>query len=195
MKRPDSTALRRAEEEEGEEEDKMPIAVHLLTWFRTETTMRFYQARQASFLMMAGGVLGNAFALIVLGVAIALGLPPLPTSAFGYGYTLNAINWFSGILAFVAALRRNDELVFATAIILSVQMLVNLVVATLQLAGGISTLVNLNTAPNLFGLITSMIIVVLTAVTLTSTWVLYDINTKFRPRLPTVGRRSEFVTR
>jgi hypothetical protein len=183
------------DDDDATEEEGMPIAVGLLSWFRTESVMKLYQARQASYLMIVGGVLGNAFALVVLGVAIALGLPPWPTSVYSYGYTLNAINWFSGILALIAATKRGDELVLATAVILSLQMLVNVLVAVLQIVGGISTLVNLNTTPNLFGVITSLILVVLTAVTLTGAWVLYDLILKFRPKLPTFGRRRQFVRR
>lgn len=181
--------------DEDDDVKTLPVPVSLLSWFSAEATMRLFQARQAAYIMIAGGVLGNVFALIVLGVAIALGLPPWPTSAFGYGYTLNAINWFSGILAFIAALLRNDDLVFATAIILSIQMLVNLLTAVLQITGAISALINLNTTPTLFGLITSLIVVVLTALTLTGAWVLHDIRAKFRPAVPTIGRRSEFVRR
>jgi hypothetical protein len=181
--------------EDDADDGGLPLAVGLLTWIQIESVMRLYQARQATYMMIVGGVVGTLMAWIVLGVAIALGLPAWPTSVYGYGYTLNVLNWFSGIVALVAATRRNDDLVLATGILLSIQLVVNLIAALLQIIGGISALINLNTTPALFALITSLLLLLLTIVTTTGTFVFYDLILKFRPRRPTFARRSEFVLR
>lgn len=164
-------------------------------WFEIESIFRLFQTRQAVYLLIVAGLLGTFCSWPVLGVAIQLGLPAWPTSAYGYGWTLNFFNWWTGFLALAAGTVRNEDLMLWTAIILSVQTLVNLFVMLLQLVGGISGLITLNTTPNLFALISSMLLTFFSAVALTGAWLLYTLVSAFRPRRPVIGPRSEFVSR
>jgi hypothetical protein len=170
----------------------MPLIVSWMPHFSYEAIFSLFQARQAVYLMMSMGVLNTLFNLITLIVAIAYGLPPWPETTYGYGYTLFCLNWVTGILCVVAGTWRNRTLLFSTAIILSIQSLVNLVVALVQIIGGMSGLINLNTTPNMFGAVVSVISVIFSLLTVTGAWVLYRLIAILRPLQPRTDLKRNF---
>lgn len=173
-----------------EDDETVPVLVAWLPHLSYESIFALFGARQSVYMLIVAGVLGTLFALLLLPVSIAIGVPPWPASVFGFGYTLNVFNWFSGFFCLVAGTWRNRDLLLATAIILTVQFVVNAVAASLQIAGSVNGLTTLRSTSGLFTAISSMISVVLSATALTGAWTLFRLIEELRPKQPTVMVRG-----
>ncbi len=163
-----------------QQQQQQPAPV-LKRWLSVEEIFDKSGSRAALRWTLAFGVMLGLFALIAWAVAIAYKIPAWPTGPYNYGWVLTFMNNVTWILYIAVALMRNIELTQWTFGITVLQWVINVVVFVLQIIGGISNLINLNTDTNLFGIIISAILLVLSTVLFFSLLYLIIVIAKFRP--------------
>ncbi len=140
------------------------ILVSHQVWFKTERIFTLPSSRNALLWLFAIAVTEGIFALISLPIVVLLGLPAWPATWYGYGYTFNVLNWFVWGICVASALFRNAALTHTTTGFTAVQLLVNFIVFALQIVGAFASFINMNSTPNVFGIVASCIFVVLSFV-------------------------------
>lgn len=124
----------------------------------TYSARTFYQrpgTRRAKFWILVFTICYGALALIGLGVSIAYGVPYWPSSSdpYAYGWLMGLLNFVPIWIIYLAAATYDNALLDLIAMsICGAAWLVNFVLELLQLVGGFTGSLNLNTGINAFSL-------------------------------------------
>ncbi len=142
---------------------RLPMLITYKAFFSTVGIFDMPNARFARLWLFGVGISEGIFALLCLGIAIALGIPAWPpagTGSVSYGYTLNVLNWFVWGLCVATAVWCNAVLTHVTTAFTTAQLVVNFVVFVVQLVKALTGIINLNVSANFFAFVTSLILTV-----------------------------------
>jgi hypothetical protein len=167
------------------------VPVDYIPRFKVEKVYGLWSARTTRLLVQGMGMLASVFAFISLAIAVALHIPAWPASIYEYGYTFAIFNTISVAFAFIGTELHNLTATLVAVVVFAALFVLNVVVFAIQLTGGIESAINLNTTPNLFGILVSAFAIVPSFVTFTGTLALYilirDLTT------PSSGRARDYA--
>jgi hypothetical protein len=164
--------------------DTMPILVSWIPYFRFEAIYSLFTARVCLLLLVSFGAMSTFFALIVLAVSVGMEIPVWPPTIYQYGWALNIPNWLCLVAGLLAAFWQNKTMLLSAVVYFAFVLAVNLVVFAIQLVGGFSSLIKLNTTPNMFGVVVSAMFLVPSTILFTAALKLHLLLMTFQPGQP-----------